>query len=149
VIIDCAHYQDSHRHAGPIPLEQAAAQHTDGGGIVWLSLFEPGSEEELAHVRDALGVHELGVLDVAADLAATDATGLGLGGFGWIRIGGGRGGLRRSPIRHNRRFDRRPSTRSNPGDRSHRMLWRSLITNALSTTAHNTPSTAPPTTSDG
>jgi magnesium transporter len=62
VIIDCAHYQDGHRHGvGPVPLEQAAARHTDGG-FVWLGLFEP-SPDELAHVRDAFGLHELAVED--------------------------------------------------------------------------------------
>jgi magnesium transporter len=62
VIIDCAHYQDGRRHGtGPVPIEEAAARHADGG-FVWLGLFEPGPDE-LAQVRDAFGLHELAVED--------------------------------------------------------------------------------------
>lgn len=62
MIIDCAHYQDGRRHgAGPVPLEEAAARHAEGG-FVWLGLFEPGAEE-LAHVSEVFGLHELAVED--------------------------------------------------------------------------------------
>ena len=62
MIIDCAHYKDGHRHgAGPVPLEDAAARHAEGG-FIWLGLFEP-SPDELAHVRDAFGLHDLAVED--------------------------------------------------------------------------------------
>lgn len=62
MIIDCAHYQDGHRHGvGPVPLEEAAGRSGDGG-FVWLGLFEP-SPDELARVRDVFGLHELAVED--------------------------------------------------------------------------------------
>jgi Mg2+ and Co2+ transporter CorA len=62
MIIDCAHYQDGRRRdEGAVPLEEAAAR-CGQGGFVWLGLFEP-SGEELAQVRDALGLHELAVED--------------------------------------------------------------------------------------
>ena len=62
MIIDCAHYLDGRRQGvGPVPLEEAAARHTQGG-FVWLGMFEPGPEE-LERVRDAFGLHELAVED--------------------------------------------------------------------------------------
>jgi magnesium transporter len=62
MIIDCAHYQDGHRHGvGPVSLEEAAARRGQGG-FVWLGLFEP-ADEELAQVRDTFGLHELAVED--------------------------------------------------------------------------------------
>ncbi|HEV8275762.1 MAG TPA: magnesium and cobalt transport protein CorA [Streptosporangiaceae bacterium] len=62
MIIDCAYYKDGHRSdEGTVPLEEAAARRSEGG-FVWLGLFEP-SEEELAQMRDAFGLHELAVED--------------------------------------------------------------------------------------
>src|ERR1700722_7463541 len=62
MIVDCAHYQDGHRHGeGAVSLEEAAAR-CQHGGFVWLGLFEPGPEE-LAEVRDTFGLHELAVED--------------------------------------------------------------------------------------
>jgi magnesium transporter len=63
MIIDCAHYQDGFRRdEGAVPLAEAAARCKEGGGFVWLGLFEP-SEQELAEVRDTFGLHELAVED--------------------------------------------------------------------------------------
>jgi len=62
MIIDCAHYQDGQRRdEGAVSLEEAAAR-CGQGGFVWLGLFEP-EEEELAHVRNTFGLHELAVED--------------------------------------------------------------------------------------
>src|SRR5712691_356228 len=62
MIVDCAHYLDGHRRdEGAVPLQEAATR-CGQGGFVWLGLFEPG-EEELAHVRDTFGLHELAVED--------------------------------------------------------------------------------------
>jgi magnesium transporter len=62
MIIDCAHYQDGRRQEeGAVPLEEAAAR-CGQGGFVWLGLLEP-SDEELAQVRAAFGLHELAVED--------------------------------------------------------------------------------------
>ncbi len=62
MIIDCAHYRDGFRQGdGQVAVEEAAAQHIDGG-FVWLGMFEPVAEE-LARVRDSFGLHELAVED--------------------------------------------------------------------------------------
>jgi len=62
MIIDCAHYRNGCRQGvGPVPVEEAAARHIDGG-FVWLGMFEP-SPEELARVRECFGLHELAVED--------------------------------------------------------------------------------------
>ncbi|MFC4943631.1 magnesium and cobalt transport protein CorA [Pseudonocardia sp. GCM10023141] len=62
MIIDCAHYRDGCRQGdGPVPIEDAATLHGEGG-FVWLGLFEPGPDE-LARVRDSFGLHELAVED--------------------------------------------------------------------------------------
>ena len=62
MIIDCAHYRDGSRQGvGPVPVEEAAARHTEGG-FVWLGMFEP-APEELDRVRECFGLHELAVED--------------------------------------------------------------------------------------
>src|SRR5712691_1060772 len=62
MIVDCAHYLDGRRRdEGAVPLQEAATR-CGQGGFVWLGLFEPG-EEELAQVRDTIGLHELAVED--------------------------------------------------------------------------------------
>jgi magnesium transporter len=63
VIIDCAHYRDGRRqHEGPMELERAAEICQHDGGFVWLGLFEP-TPDELAHVQDRFGLHDLAVED--------------------------------------------------------------------------------------
>jgi magnesium transporter len=62
MIIDCAHYQNGSRQGvGPVPVEEAAARHTEGG-FVWLGMFEP-APDELVRVRECFGLHELAVED--------------------------------------------------------------------------------------
>jgi len=62
MIIDCAYYQNGCRqNVGPVPVEEAAARHVEGG-FVWLGMFEPGLEE-LERVRECFGLHELAVED--------------------------------------------------------------------------------------
>ena len=62
MIIDCALYRDGMRqHRGTMSLQDAAAGR-EGGGFVWLGLFEP-SLTELDQVRSAFGLHELAVED--------------------------------------------------------------------------------------
>jgi magnesium transporter len=63
MIVDCAYYLDGKRsEEGIVPLQEAAARCEQGGGFVWLGLFEP-DEAELAQVRDIFGLHELAVED--------------------------------------------------------------------------------------
>jgi magnesium transporter len=63
MIVDCAHYRDGLRqHAGKMSPEDAAAICTRDPGFVWLGLFEP-APEELAHVQQVFGLHELAVED--------------------------------------------------------------------------------------
>jgi magnesium transporter len=63
MIIDCAYYQDGRRlDEGELSLPEAAARSRQGGGFVWLGLFEPG-EAELEQVRETFGLHELAVED--------------------------------------------------------------------------------------
>jgi magnesium transporter len=63
MIIDCAHYQDGHRvDEDHLSLEEAAARAAQGGGFVWLGLFEP-TGQELAQASDIFGLHELAVED--------------------------------------------------------------------------------------
>jgi magnesium transporter len=64
MIVDCAHYRDGARqHEGQMELEKAAAIcTTDGGGFVWLGLFEP-EPAELALVQEQFGLHDLAVED--------------------------------------------------------------------------------------
>ena len=62
MIIDCAHYRNGCRQGvGPVPVEEAAARHIDGG-FVWLGMFEP-APDELDQVRECFGLHELAVED--------------------------------------------------------------------------------------
>ncbi|MGW5239850.1 CorA family divalent cation transporter [Monashia sp. NPDC004114] len=65
MIIDCALYRDGRRqHVDTLTLEQAAALHQDGSeGFAWLGTLEP-DPEELLHIRDSFGLHELAVEDV-------------------------------------------------------------------------------------
>ncbi|HEX4829486.1 MAG TPA: magnesium and cobalt transport protein CorA [Trebonia sp.] len=66
MIIDCAHYVDGRRRdTGAVSLPEAAAW-CKQGGFVWLGLFEP-SDEELAEVRKAFGLHELAIEDARDD----------------------------------------------------------------------------------
>jgi magnesium transporter len=62
MIIDCALYQNGCRqNVGPVPVEEAAARHTEDG-FVWLGMFEPGPDE-LERARECFGLHELAVED--------------------------------------------------------------------------------------
>jgi magnesium transporter len=63
MIVDCAHYRDGVRqHTGQMSPEEAAAICHRDPGFVWLGLFEP-SADELAHIQDVFGLHELAVED--------------------------------------------------------------------------------------
>src|SRR5690348_929559 len=62
MIIDCALYRNGCRqNVGPVPVEEAAARHTEGG-FVWLGMFEP-TPDELERARQCFGLHELAVED--------------------------------------------------------------------------------------
>ncbi|MDF0532314.1 magnesium and cobalt transport protein CorA [Tsukamurella sp. 8F] len=64
MIVDCAHYVDGRRQSdGPLPVAEAAEYCTDAG-FVWLGLFEP-TDQEMAEVREAFGLHELAVEDAS------------------------------------------------------------------------------------
>jgi magnesium transporter len=66
VIVDCAHYCEGRRqHDGPMDIERAAGicRSEDGGGFVWMGLFEPEAAE-LAEVQALFGLHDLAVEDV-------------------------------------------------------------------------------------
>ena len=55
MIVDCAHYRDGCRQGvGPVPVEEAAARHREGG-FVWLGMFEP-APDELDRVRECFAV---------------------------------------------------------------------------------------------
>src|SRR4051795_1143827 len=63
MIVDCAHYRDGLRqHEGKMAPEEAALICKQDPGFVWLGMVEP-SEEELVHVQDIFGLHELAVED--------------------------------------------------------------------------------------
>jgi magnesium transporter len=65
VIVDCAYYRDgSRQHDGKIELERAAdiCHSEDAAGFVWVGMFEP-SQDELSHVQERFGLHELAVED--------------------------------------------------------------------------------------
>jgi len=65
MLVDCAHYKDGVRQqVGPLSPERAAAALKDAapGEFVWLGLRDPTSEE-LDHVGDAFGLHELALED--------------------------------------------------------------------------------------
>jgi magnesium transporter len=67
MIVDCAHYRDGRRqHEGPMDVGRAADICVrEGGGFVWLGLFEP-TKEELAVVQERFGLHDLAVEDAQA-----------------------------------------------------------------------------------
>src|SRR5919198_2673947 len=58
----CTVYRDGQRvKAGSMPVEQAAAERDDSD-FVWLDLADP-SDEELEHLSERFGLHELAVED--------------------------------------------------------------------------------------
>ena len=62
MIVDCAYYEDGARqHAGPLPLDDAAARRCDGG-FVWLGLRDP-DPAELLEVAERFELPELAVED--------------------------------------------------------------------------------------
>ena len=64
VIVDCAHYARGQRqHEGPIEIDEAAKLCGDGeASFAWVGLKEPRAEE-LEHVGNAFGLHELALED--------------------------------------------------------------------------------------
>ena len=64
MIVGCAHYAEGKRqHEGKLELDEAANRCRGGGNeFIWLGLHEP-SEEELAEVGNAFGLHELALED--------------------------------------------------------------------------------------
>jgi magnesium transporter len=64
VIVDCAHYREGRRaQKAALDVEEAAAICArEEAGFVWLGMFEPGADE-LAHVQEHFGLHELAVED--------------------------------------------------------------------------------------
>jgi len=65
MLIDCAVYRDGNRLDDPDHSTDVAAAHRaadDGGGFLWLGLFEP-SHAELQDIADELGLHRLAVED--------------------------------------------------------------------------------------
>jgi magnesium transporter len=63
MIVDCAHYRDGLRqHEGKMAPEDAALICKQDPGFVWLGMVEP-SPDELTHVQDIFGLHELAVED--------------------------------------------------------------------------------------
>ncbi len=66
MIVDCAHYQKGERqHDGPIEIEEAAKLCGSGeGSFAWVGLKDP-TADELEHVGDAFGLHELALEDAS------------------------------------------------------------------------------------
>jgi magnesium transporter len=63
VIVDCAQYREGQRvQQAPLNVETAAALCREDESFVWLGIHEP-SPEELAHVQEQFGLHELAVED--------------------------------------------------------------------------------------
>ncbi|HEX5617368.1 MAG TPA: magnesium/cobalt transporter CorA [Solirubrobacteraceae bacterium] len=64
MIVDCAEYQEGRRaQDAPLSVDAAAAICGNGsGGFVWMGIVDP-SPEELEHVRERFGLHELAVED--------------------------------------------------------------------------------------
>jgi magnesium transporter len=60
-VVNCAVYVDGKRHA-PVPPADSLRVATEGGGFVWLGLFEP-TEDELSSIADRYGLHPLAVED--------------------------------------------------------------------------------------
>ncbi|MDT0275731.1 magnesium/cobalt transporter CorA [Blastococcus goldschmidtiae] len=60
-VVDCAVYVDGHRQA-PVPPEEALRVARDGGGFVWLGLYEP-TEAELGSLAEHYDLHPLAVED--------------------------------------------------------------------------------------
>ena len=64
MIVDCAYYRDGRRaQDAPLSVDAAAAicARTDGG-FVWMGIVDP-TPDELAHVQERFGLHELAVED--------------------------------------------------------------------------------------
>jgi magnesium transporter len=64
VIVDCAHYRDGRRaQDAPLSVDAAAAicARTEGG-FVWMGIVDP-TPDELEHVKERFGLHELAVED--------------------------------------------------------------------------------------
>ncbi len=62
VIVDCAVYVKGERAEGSLPLEHAAEQAQELGGVVWVGLHDP-TESELAAVAAEFDLHPLAVED--------------------------------------------------------------------------------------
>jgi magnesium transporter len=63
VIVDCAHYREGHRaQRAPMSVDAAAAICTSEDGFVWMGIVDP-TAEELDHVQERFGLHELAVED--------------------------------------------------------------------------------------
>ena len=60
-VMDCAVYVDGHRQA-PVAHDEALRAAVDGGGFVWLGLFDP-TETELESIAAVYGLHPLAVED--------------------------------------------------------------------------------------
>jgi magnesium transporter len=60
-VVDCAVYLDGHRQA-PVQPEEALRVARDGGGFVWLGLYEP-TEAELGALAEHYDLHPLAVED--------------------------------------------------------------------------------------
>ena len=68
MLVDCAQYRGGRRvQQAPLTVEMAAKLCSNGadGGFVWLGIVEP-THEELSHVQEQFGLHELAVEDVQA-----------------------------------------------------------------------------------
>jgi magnesium transporter len=67
VIVDCAHYREGVRqHEEALDIEQAGEYARAGEGFVWVGMFDP-TDEELARVARAFGLHELAVEDAGRE----------------------------------------------------------------------------------
>ena len=63
MIVDCAHYRDGRRqHEGRMDPRRPRRSAAATPGFVWLGMVEP-APEELAHVQQIFGLHELAVED--------------------------------------------------------------------------------------
>ena len=62
MIVDSAVYENGHRYAGDIPLEETYEASRKPGCFAWIGLHEP-TEDEFDAVRREFGLHELAVED--------------------------------------------------------------------------------------
>ena len=69
MIVDCAHYCEGERMGKEaLDVDEAARIAKAGTDFVWLGMHEP-DDDELEHVAEAFGLHELAVEDASTRIS--------------------------------------------------------------------------------